>query len=83
MSKDLCSQDRDILDQLDLGDSNAACSDYNNDINIENKEAKDYNDTNEKYDFDAIRDKIKNSFDNIRFSIEKNTNKSIDQSKIY
>ena len=89
MSKDLCSQNRDILDQQDLGDSNAVCSNYNNDINTddkedkEDKEDKDYNDTKEKYDFDAIRDKIKNSFDNIRFSIEKNTNQDIDQSKIY
>lgn len=85
MSKDLSSQDHDILNQLDLGDSSAVCNDYNNDIDTDNRDNKDkdINDNKEKYDFDSIREKIKNSFDNIRFSVEKNSNLDIDPSKIY
>tara|TARA_Y100000385_G_scaffold291740_1_gene371872 strand:+ start:128 stop:790 length:663 start_codon:yes stop_codon:yes gene_type:complete len=75
MSKDLCENDRDILNQFSLENSRPVLSDNNDDIKTEDNGIK------EQYDFDSIREKIKNSFDNIRYSNDKN--KDLDSSRIY
>lgn len=74
-SKDLCENDRDILNQLSLENSRPVRSDNNDDIKTEDNAIK------EQYDFDSIREKIKNSFDSIRYSNEKN--EDLDPSRIY
>ena len=71
MSKDLCENDRYILNQLSLKNSKPVGSDNKTEDNA----------IKEQYDFDSIREKIKNSFDSIRYSNEKN--EDLDPSRIY